>query len=74
MYEEKTSVTVSFGHQSMPEKKTEVIVAREGEKYLLKVGNETIGIADYRAESSADGATELHIVIKGQSAMEAAEV
>ncbi len=34
---EKADPTVPFGRQSMPEKKTEVIVIREGENIYLRL-------------------------------------
>ncbi len=47
----------------MPEIKIERVDARA---YMI-LGNESIELADYQIKSSADGTTELHLVIKGLS-------
>ena len=45
----------------------EIKLLRVDERSLLQIGNEQIEISDYNLKSSADGSTELSIVIKGQT-------
>lgn len=47
----------------MPEIKIKKVDSRK----FMVLGNESIELTDYQIKSSADGTTELHLVIKGLS-------
>ncbi len=47
--------------------KTTVSIQRVDSRNFLKIGNECVEVSDYKVVSSADGATELTITIKGMS-------
>lgn len=43
----------------------DIKISKIEERSFLRIGNETIEVADYSIKSSADGTTELSVVIKG---------
>ena len=49
------------------DKKSNISIVRTDSRSLFQIGNEQVEIADYNIKSSADGSTELSIVIKGQT-------
>lgn len=42
-----------------------VKISRVDNRSILRIGEESVEVSDYKLESSADGTTELSIVIKG---------
>lgn len=43
----------------------EVSIIQSGSRSLLGIGSEKVEISDYKLQSSADGATELCVTIRG---------
>ena len=42
----------------------QISICKVDDRKLLKIGNEHIEVSDYNIKSSADGSTELSVVIK----------
>lgn len=45
----------------------EIVLHKEESRNFLQVGKEMIEISDYSLKSSADGSTELSVIIKGKA-------
>lgn len=49
--------------------KPDISISRIDSRSFLKIGNEQIEVADYTIKSSADGFTELSVVIRGTASI-----
>lgn len=47
----------------------QISISRIDSRSFLQINNETIEIVDYNIKSSADGSTELSVIIKGESSI-----
>lgn len=64
-YCHKCGFSLKKGKES--DRKSNISIIRTDSRSLLQIGNEQIEVADYNLKSSADGSTELAIVIKGNA-------
>lgn len=49
--------------------RTNISISRVDSRSFLQIGNEQVEVSDYTIKSSADGSTELSVIIKGSASM-----